>query len=452
MNFGGWLSLTVRLALALAIGLLLGLIVGAPWAAVAAVLAIGLALQLLHLLRLLRWLQADQTGLAPELPGPWGYLVAMILRLYRRKQFHKQRLLRLLRELRRSTAAMPDGVVVLNPQAEILWFNRTAGRLLGFRGKSDFGLRIENLVRQPEFVRYLRGGQFATPVIVRSSAGTQFLSLQIVPYGAGQLLTLVRDVTREAQLEAMRKDFVANASHELRSPLTVISGYLETLTTDGVLDPALAGPLQEMQRQAQRMTSIVQDLIELSRLESSDSNAAYQPIDVVALMALLRQDVLARPMHPAQVQLRADSNAMLLGEDIQIHSAFANLVDNAAKYTPADGSVSIRWWTDDDGGHFSVTDTGIGIAPEHIPRLTERFYRVDAGRSRATGGSGLGLAIVKHVLQRHGAQLSIDSQEGRGSTFTCHFPPERLQAAEHRAETAAAAASVTSAAPAVNAS
>ncbi|HXN79912.1 MAG TPA: phosphate regulon sensor protein PhoR, partial [Steroidobacteraceae bacterium] len=330
MNFGGWLSLTVRLTVALSIGLVLGLIFGAPWAAIAVVLAIYLATQWLHLLRLLRWLQADQTELAPELPGPWGHLLAMIVRLYRRKQFHKQRLLRLLRELRRSTAAMPDGVVVLNPQAEILWFNRTAARLLGFRGKSDFGLRIENLVRQPEFVRYLRGGQFASPVIVRSSAGAeQYLSLQIVPYGAGQLLTLVRDVTREARLEAMRKDFVANASHELRSPLTVISGYLETLTTDADLDPALAGPLQEMQRQAQRMTSIVQDLIELSRLESSDSDAARQPIDVVALMAQLRQDVLARPQHPAQVQVRAESNAMLLGEELQIHSAFANLVDNA---------------------------------------------------------------------------------------------------------------------------
>ena len=430
MNFGGWLSLTLRLTVALSIGLVLGLIFGAPWAAIAVVLAIYLATQWLHLLRLLRWLQADQTELAPELPGPWGHLLAMIVRLYRRKQFHKQRLLRLLRELRRSTAAMPDGVVVLNPQAEILWFNRTAARLLGFRGKSDFGLRIENLVRQPEFVRYLRGGQFASPVIVRSSAGAeQYLSLQIVPYGAGQLLTLVRDVTREARLEAMRKDFVANASHELRSPLTVISGYLETLTTDADLDPALAGPLQEMQRQAQRMTSIVQDLIELSRLESSDSDAARQPIDVVALMAQLRQDVLARPQHPAQVQVRAESNAMLLGEELQIHSAFANLVDNAAKYTPSDGSVQMRWRIDDDGGHFSVTDTGIGIASEHIPRLTERFYRIDAGRSRSTGGSGLGLAIVKHVLQRHGAELSIDSQEGRGSSFTCHFAPERLRPA-----------------------
>ncbi|MFI4869498.1 MAG: phosphate regulon sensor histidine kinase PhoR [Steroidobacterales bacterium] len=428
MNSGGWLSLTVRLSVALAIGLVVGLILGAPSAGLAVVLAIVLAVQLLHLLQVLRWLHGDQSELAPELPGPWGHLIAMIVRLYRRKQFHKQRLLRLLRELRRSTAAMPDGVVVLNPQAEILWFNRTAARLLGFRGKTDFGLRIENLVRQPEFVRYLRGGQYATPVIVRSSVGAeQYLSLQIVPYGAGQLLALVRDVTREARLEAMRKDFVANASHELRSPLTVISGYLETLTQDAEIDPALAGPLQEMRRQAQRMTSIVQDLIELSRLESSDSDAAGQPIDVVALMAQLRQDVLARPQHPAQVQVRADSHAMLLGEEMQIHSAFANLVDNAAKYTPADGSVQIRWWTDDKGGHFSVTDTGIGIAQEHIPRLTERFYRVDAGRSRATGGSGLGLAIVKHVLQRHGAQLSIESEEGRGSKFTCHFPRERLQ-------------------------
>jgi two-component system phosphate regulon sensor histidine kinase PhoR len=428
MNSGGWLSLSLRLSAALAIGLVVGLMFGVPWAGVATVLAIALGLQLLHLLRVLRWLQADQTELAPEQPGPWGHLIAMIVRLYRRKQFHKQRLLRLLRELRRSTAAMPDGVVVLNPQAEILWFNRTAARLLGFRGKTDFGLRIENLVRQPEFVRYLRGSQYATPVIVRSSVGAeQHLSLQIVPYGAGQLLVLVRDVTREARLEAMRKDFVANASHELRSPLTVISGYLETLAQDSEVDPALAGPLQEMRRQAQRMTGIVQDLIELSRLESSDGDAVGQPIDVVALMAQLRQDVLARPQHPAQVLVRADSHAMLLGEDIQIHSAFSNLVENAAKYTPPDGSVQIRWWTDDRGGHFSVTDTGIGIASEHIPRLTERFYRVDAGRSRATGGSGLGLAIVKHVLQRHGAQLSIESEEGQGSKFTCDFPRERLQ-------------------------
>jgi two-component system phosphate regulon sensor histidine kinase PhoR len=430
MNSSGWLSLYVRLALALAIGLVVGTIFREPWAGVAAVLALYLIAQLWNLLRMLRWLRADQMALAPDLSGPWGELVAMVARLFRRKQFHKQRLLRLLRELRRSTAAMPDGVVVLNPQAEIQWFNRTSARLLGFRGKSDFGLRIENLVRQPEFVRYLRDGKFSGPVIVRSAiGGERYLSLQIVPYGNGQLLTLVRDVTREHRLEAMRKDFVGNASHELRSPLTVISGYLETLTQDSDVDPTLAGPLQEMRRQALRMTGIVQDLLELSRLESSDSDAPHEPIDVAALMSQLRQDVLARAPHPATVQVRADSNARLLGEEIQIHSAFSNLVDNAAKYTPSDGSVQIRWWTDDKGGHFSVSDTGIGIAPSHIPRLTERFYRVDPGRSRGTGGSGLGLAIVKHVLQRHGAELSIESEEGRGSKFTCHFPRERVQSA-----------------------
>jgi two-component system phosphate regulon sensor histidine kinase PhoR len=428
MNSSGWLSLYVRLVLALAIGLIVGIIFHQAWAGVAVVLGLYLLAQLANLLRLLRWLRADQMALAPDLSGPWGELVAMVSRLFRRKQFHKQRLLRLLRELRRSTAAMPDGVVVLNPQAEILWYNRTSARLLGFRGKSDFGLRIENLVRQPEFVRYLRDGDYSGPVIVRSAiGGDQFLSLQIVPYGNGQLLTLVRDVTREYRLEAMRKDFVANASHELRSPLTVISGYLETLTQDSEVDPMLAGPLQEMRRQAQRMTSIVQDLLELSRLESSDSDAPHEPIDVAALMSQLRQDVLARSPHPSTVQVRADSNARLLGEEIQIHSAFSNLVDNAAKYTPPEGSVQIRWWADDKGGHFSVTDTGIGIAPGHIPRLTERFYRVDPGRSRGTGGSGLGLAIVKHVLQRHGAELSIESEEGRGSKFTCHFPRARIQ-------------------------
>jgi two-component system, OmpR family, phosphate regulon sensor histidine kinase PhoR len=428
MNSSGWLSLYVRLVLALAIGLIVGIIFHQAWAGVAVVLGLYLLAQLINLLRLLRWLRADQMALAPDLTGPWGELVAMVSRLFRRKQFHKQRLLRLLRELRRSTAAMPDGVVVLNPQAEILWYNRTSARLLGFRGKSDFGLRIENLVRQPEFVRYLRDGDYSGPVIVRSAVGgDQFLSLQIVPYGNGQLLTLVRDVTREYRLEAMRKDFVANASHELRSPLTVISGYLETLTQDSEVDPTLAGPLQEMRRQAQRMTGIVQDLLELSRLESSDSDAPHEPIDVAALMSQLRQDVLARSPHPSTVQVRADSNARLLGEEIQIHSAFSNLVDNAAKYTPPEGSVQIRWWADDKGGHFSVTDTGIGIAPSHIPRLTERFYRVDPGRSRGTGGSGLGLAIVKHVLQRHGAELSIESEEGRGSKFTCHFPRARVQ-------------------------
>jgi two-component system phosphate regulon sensor histidine kinase PhoR len=423
-----WSQLAARLALALLIGAGVGALVHEPWVGLSIALVGSLALQLRQLQRALRWLRTDQVESAPDLPGPWSELIARTVRLYRRKQFHQRRLLRLLRELRRSTAAMPDGVVMLNPESEILWFNRNAGRMLGLRRKGDVGLRIDNLLRHPEFVRYLRAGQYHLPVVIRmASDAEQYLSLQLVPYGAGQRLMLVRDVTREARLDAMRRDFVANASHELRSPLTVITGYLETLTQDSELDPLLMGPLQEMRRQTARMNGIVQDLLELSRLESSERDAPQQPIDVIALMAQLRQDVLARVPHPAQVQTRGDSRAALLGDEVQIHSAFANLVDNAAKYTPADGSVQMRWWTDKSGGHFSVTDTGIGVAREHIPRLTERFYRVDAGRSRGKGGSGLGLAIVKHVLQRHGAQLSIESEEGRGSTFTCHFPNQRIR-------------------------
>jgi two-component system phosphate regulon sensor histidine kinase PhoR len=235
------------------------------------------------------------------------------------------------------------------------------------------------------------------------------------------------------RLENMRKDFVATASHELRSPLSVITGYLETLYHDPALDHGLQGPVGEMRRQAARMTSIIQDLLALSKLEESEEIVGGDYIDVPALLAVLRKDVLARATHPRDVRIRIDSTAALRGDEPEIHSAFSNLVDNAAKYTPAEGSIEMRWWLDDEAAHFSVTDTGIGIPPEHIPRLTERFYRVDSGRSRATGGSGLGLAIVKHVLQRHGATLDIESVQGVGSTFTCHFPLQRVSD-EHASE------------------
>src|SRR4029077_6962074 len=248
-----------------------------------------------------------------------------------------------------------------------------------------------------------------------------YLSLQVVPYGEGQQLLLASDVSRQMRLEAMRKDFVANASHELRSPLTVISGYLETLSQDPALDRDLQGPVAEMRRQAERMTSIIQDLLALSRLEEAGEVVGGELGDVVALLSMLRKDVLARPAHPRDVRVRVESDAQLIGDEPEIHSAFSILVDNAANNTGTDGSIEMRWWTDEDGGHFSVTDTGIGIPPEHIPRLTERFYRVDSGRSRSSGGSGLGLAIVKHVLQRHGADLEIRSALGSGSTFACHF-------------------------------
>ena len=390
-------------------------------------LALHLLWQLATLFRLNWWVRHRSYAAPPNFGGSWGGIVAQVMRLHRRKRFHKQRYIQLLRQIQRSTAALPDGVVILNAQREIVWFNRTASTLLGLRGHDDFGLRIDNLLRHPQFGRYLEEAQFEVPLVICPKVAAEtHLSLQVVPYGEGQQLLLVRDVSRQVRLEAMRKDFVANASHELRSPLTVVSGYLETLAQDAALDPELRGPVAEMRRQAERMTSIIRDLLALSRLEESDAMIAEEPIDVAALMAMLRKDVLARAEHPRDVDVRIDSPAQLLGSESEVHSAFSNLVDNAAKYTPATGSIEMRWWTDGEGGHFSVTDTGIGIQAEHIPRLTERFYRADPGRSRATGGSGLGLAIVKHVLQRHGATLQIDSTVGTGSVFTCHFPPRRL--------------------------
>ena len=418
----------VRLAVAVAAGLLLGWALGHPFAGIALVVGAYFAWHLVNLFRLDWWLRHRSFSDPPEIGGAWGDAITQVVRLHRRKRFHKQRFIQLFRQIQRSTAALPDGVVILNAEHEIVWFNRMAALLLNLRRPADLGLRIDNLVRQPEFARYLAGAQYANPVIIRIGAGEPiFLSLQFVPYGEGQLLLLVRDVSRQVQLEGMRKDFVANASHELRSPLTVISGYLETLSQDPVLDPELKGPLAEMRRQAERMTQIIRDLLELSRLEAAEGEVEDgESIDVAALLSTLRKDVLARSERPREIRVRLDSDASLIGNESEIQSAFFNLVDNAAKYTPPEGSIEMRWWTDSDGGHFTVTDTGIGILPEHIPRLTERFYRVDPARSRSTGGSGLGLAIVKHVLQRHGATLEVESAPGEGSVFGCHFPLRRV--------------------------
>jgi two-component system phosphate regulon sensor histidine kinase PhoR len=422
-----WWFAAGRLLVTVVIGCGLGWLFGKVWAGLATALALHLVWVLATLFRLEWWLRHRSYADPPDLRGVWGEIVAQIVRLHRRKRFHKQRFVQLMRQLQRSTAALPSGVVILNAQREIVWFNRMAGRLLNLRRTADLGLRIEHLLREPEFVRYLAGGDYANPIVLRPTTGEDnYLSMQVAPYGDGQLLLLVSDVSRQAKLEAVRRDFVANASHELRSPLTVISGYLETLGQDAALAADLQRPIAEMRRQAERMTAIIRDLLALSRLEESDEVDGGVPIDVAALTALLRKDVLARAVHPRDVRVRLESAAQLLGDEPEIHAAFSNLVDNAAKYTPADGALEMRWWQDEEGGHFSVSDTGIGIPPEHIPRLTERFYRVDAGRSRSTGGSGLGLAIVKHVLQRHGGTLEVQSTIGAGSTFTCHFPPQRL--------------------------
>jgi two-component system, OmpR family, phosphate regulon sensor histidine kinase PhoR len=434
-----WWFAAVRLLGTVVVGCGVGWLFGNLWGGLAAALALHLVWVLANLFRLEWWLRHRSYADPPDVGGVWGEIIAQIVRLHRRKRFHKQRFVQLMRQLQRSTAALPNGVVILNAQREIMWFNRMAARLLNLRRTADLGMRIENLLREPQFVRYLAGGDFSNAVVIRpASGGDCYLSMQVAPYGDGQLLLLVSDVSRQLRLEAVRRDFVANASHELRSPLTVISGYLETVGQDAALDPDLQRPITEMRRQAERMTAIIRDLLALSRLEETDQVDGGEPIDVAALLALLRKDVLARPVHPRDVRVRIDSAAQLLGDEPEIHSAFSNLVDNAAKYTPAEGSIEMRWWQDGEGGHFSVSDTGFGIPSEHIPRLTERFYRVDAGRSRVTGGSGLGLAIVKHVLQRHGGTLEVQSALGVGSTFTCHFPLARV--APHTRATSAATA------------
>jgi two-component system phosphate regulon sensor histidine kinase PhoR len=422
-----WMFALARLAGILLAGLCLGLLFPPLWLWVLCAACLYLGWQLLNLYRLDRWLRLRSQLDPPTIGGIWGDIIAQVVRLHRRKQFHKQRLVQIFRELRRSTAALPDGVIVLSAQYEILWFNRRAARLLGLRRPIDIGLRIDNLIRSPEFVRYLHGDDFAMPLVIRPPLETDlYLALQVVPYGAGQSLLLARDVTRQMRLEAMRKDFVANASHELRTPLTVISGYLDTLADDPGIDQAWAGPIRDMRTQAQRMNAIITDLLELSRLESTDGEAPRDPIDVPRMLERLHRDALAKGDRPHHVLLELECEDGLFGAAHEIESAFTNLLVNGLKYTLSEGTVRMRWWSDEEGAYFSVIDTGIGIPAEHIPRLTERFYRVDAGRSRGEGGSGLGLAIVKHALQRHGGWLDVTSVEGKGSTFTCHFPTLRI--------------------------
>ena len=420
-----WLTAFVLIALAI------GSIVGRVGAALAIVFGVFSAATIWRLLRFDKWLRNRRREAPPDFEGVWGDLVTVVSRIDRRKQFHKRRVVELLREFRRLTAAMPDGVVLLDAENEIVWFNQRAASWLKLHRKIDRGFRIENLVRQPDFIEYLRrveSGEVIDepPIIPMPGESNRWIAAYLVcTRDAPQRLLVVRDVTHQVLLEAMRKEFVANASHELRSPLTVVSGYLDALD-DAPLDPAWREPVGEMRRQAERMRSIIDDLLELSRLESRRELAGDESVDVAGLLAVLRKEVLSLARRPKSIVLRLDSDARLRGSERELASVFSNLVHNAVKFTPADGEIQIRWWVDTDGGHVSVRDTGIGIAPEHLPRVTERFYRVDAGRSRDMGGSGLGLAIVKHALQRHEARLEVQSELGRGSTFSCHFPSRRL--------------------------
>ncbi|MGQ0430622.1 MAG: phosphate regulon sensor histidine kinase PhoR [Gammaproteobacteria bacterium] len=420
-----WTFAAVRTAMLLGVAVVLGLLFDRLALWVAVVLGLMLAAQYVNLMRLQHWIRHRSHQDPPELRGVWGDVVGLVGRLYRRKQFHKRRVVQMFREFRRLSAALPDGVVLLSGSQEILWFNRAAARLLGLRRKIDQGLPIANLVRQPEFADYLRRPGLSQSVVLRIRGGEAFLLLMVIPAG-GQYLMLVRDVTREARLEEMRKDFVANASHELRSPLTVISGYLDQLAEDPALDQEWREPVADMRRQADRMREILDDLLALSRLESTGEEAAHAVVDMASLLDRLAQEARAAAPAAPPIETELDRSLLLEGGESELHSIAWNLIWNAVKYTPASGKVTVRWRREGGSAQLAVRDTGIGIAPEHLPRLTERFYRVDRGRARASGGSGLGLSIVKHALQRHGGRLEIASEEGRGSTFTAHFPARRV--------------------------
>lgn len=426
MNRGWPLELLV-LAVLLITALIIGWITGyvSLWLLIAMVLY--LAWHLANLYRLERWLSRGRRFDAPRSWGMWRSIFEHFYHQRRRERERKREFTQLLREIRESTAAMPDGVVLMNHVGEIRWLNQTAGRLLHLRVPQDIGQRLPNLVRHPDFIRYLNSRDYSEPVELSSpSARGLHLSLHIVPYGENQQLLLVRDSTRLHRLEQMRREFVANASHELRSPLAVMSGYLESMSEDEKLRIAWGKPLEAMRQQTARMTAIVSDLLELSRLETESREAPYAPVDVDMLVHRIREVALSLGAGPQDLTLEIDSSLHLLGAERELYSAFSNLVFNAMKYTPADGRVSVSWTADANGAAFTVTDTGIGIPAAHIPRLTERFYRVDKSRHRDSGGTGLGLAIVKHVLQHHGAVLDIASEPGRGSRFSCRFGPERV--------------------------
>ncbi len=340
----------------------------------------------------------------------------------RRKKSYRQ----LLREVRKSTNAMPDGAVILNEENEIIACNRAAKHLAGLKRKKDRGQRVDNILRDPELTRLLQSGDSALTVEMASPVKDgDWLNCRVVPYGADQKLLLLRDVTERIRLSKMRRDFVANASHELRSPLTVIAGYLDSLADDAAMPPSWEKPVAQMQTQARRMRHILGELLELSRLESAGKDASDEPVDVRQLFEEA-SSAFAGHADIADIVLDVQSTALLQGTAAEIETVVVNLLSNAVRFTPKEGSITLTWRSDADGADLIVTDTGEGIDAEHLPRLTERFFRVDKGRSRDNGGTGLGLAIVKHVLARYDAELMVQSQPGEGSEFRCHFPPERV--------------------------
>lgn len=383
------------------------------------------------LVRLHRWLNAGAADEVPEGKGLWGATFDELHRLEREHRFSEAQLKSIIDRVQESTTALQDAVVMVDTHGNIEWWNKAAKRLLGLKRPDDVGQGVTNLIREPRFVDYFENRYYQEPLQLASPIN-QNLQLQytITEFGKNERLMLIRDVTRVHRLERMRQDFVGNASHELRTPLTVIQGYLETLQDqfEGEGNAGLRRALQLMESQAKRMANLVTDMLMLSRLETTDTPMDEKPVGIAHMLAeIYASAVHLLPEKNHQITLDVEPDYELIGQEPELQSAFSNLVFNAVKYTPDNGKIHIEWKVDKKGGHFSVTDDGIGIEGFHINRLTERFYRVDQGRSSAQGGTGLGLAIVKHVLLRHNAELEVDSEPGEGSRFSCHFPLSKLR-------------------------
>ena len=431
-----WLAELSRIALLVSVAIALGLLFGHPWVWVSLALLANIG-WLLYSARLIdRWLTAPDESQAPPAIGVLGRIAQETDFLRKKSRRRKERLHQVLQEFRQSTSEMPDGGVVLDANFGMVWFNQAAAELLGLQQGEDIGQNIGDLIRHPDFTAYLEQGDFTKPMFVPSPRddGRTF-SCQILSYGSEQSLLLVKDETGRVQLERMRRDFVANASHELRSPLTVIMGYLESLSSDPGQPDELVQPLSEMHRQSQRMSAILTDLLELARLESRRLETDAVTIDVGDILISVRNGIVGHDIADRQIVITKQSDARIRGSEPDIYSALSNLVSNAVKCTSDDSRIEISWTVGASGGDLSVKDTGIGIAAEEIPRLTERFYRVDPGRSREQGGTGLGLAIVKHVMLRHDGALDIQSEPGKGSTFTLRFPADRLVTGPARTKT-----------------
>jgi two-component system phosphate regulon sensor histidine kinase PhoR len=443
-----WIQEFWRLLGFLLVMLLFGLWLGQTILLVLVALLIYLGWHLFNLYRLENWFRHDKKGKRskkncspPEVPGIWGEVFYQFYRLQQRNRKRKQKLGTILKRFQHSTAAMPDAAVVLGKHYEIEWLNRAARQLLGLQSPQDRGKPITHFIRSPRFAEYLASAQVgfknhenASSVKLVSPVDSHLmLRVNVVPYANNQHLLLARDITQLHRLEQIRTDFIANVSHELRTPLTVINGFIETMQdAEDECSEQWKRPLLLMAQQTARMRSIIDDLLLLTRLESDGEKtdgaekAAIELVNVPEILHALKDEAKIVSGDKAhQITLDADEDLLVYGHEEELRSAFTNIVLNAVRYTPAGGEIKLGWYEDNQGIHFEVSDTGEGIALEHIPRLTERFYRVDVARSRSQGGTGLGLAIVKHVLNRHKGHLHIESVVGKGSTFRCDFPPQQ---------------------------